>query len=91
MSQRANLQLVREPIVDKCKGCKRAMGDGFCYVYISPGVKWRFGNCPMATHLEAASISAAKKKRIGQMKQKKQPELSKQQRKAYARVGMQGN
>jgi len=39
----------------KCEGCNKVTtntaGEKLCLVFPSPDAKWRFGNCPMASHL----------------------------------------
>jgi hypothetical protein len=44
------------PITEKCEGCqkvvKRPSGD-YCLAFPDPAIKWRFGNCSMATHMKA--------------------------------------
>ena len=58
-----------QPVIDKCKGCKR-IENGYCKVYIFPKAKWRSGNCPMATHLEK-ELTKEERVRIGQQKQRR--------------------
>lgn len=50
-------QLTREPIIDKCVGCDKVRvgperGVGTCVAFLYPSVKWRIGNCPLASHLK---------------------------------------
>jgi len=44
------------PITEKCEGCQKVVnrpsGD-YCLAFPDPAIKWRFGNCGMATHLKA--------------------------------------
>lgn len=46
------------PIIEKCEGCQkivnRPSGD-YCLVFPDPAIKWRVGNCSMATHTKAAN------------------------------------
>jgi len=46
----------RQPVVDKCKDfegrtCNHITEDGKCEVYINPRYWWRYGVCPMGTHV----------------------------------------
>ncbi|MDR1487695.1 MAG: PxxKW family cysteine-rich protein [Deltaproteobacteria bacterium] len=62
-------------IAEKCEGCERVMSHNetkYCLAFPDPSVRWRLGNCSMATHIKAASAKAeASKVRVGQQKQKK--------------------
>ncbi|MDR3154860.1 MAG: PxxKW family cysteine-rich protein [Deltaproteobacteria bacterium] len=61
-------------IAEKCEGCDRTIevsGTKYCSVFPDPTVKWRLGNCNMATHIKVESKSADAKVRVGQQKQKK--------------------
>lgn len=66
------------PVIDKClngeggASCER-IENGYCKVYIFPEVKWRGGNCPMATHLKKKelNIKEQNKIRVGQQKQRR--------------------
>jgi hypothetical protein len=42
-----------------------------CQAYLYPDMKWRLGNCPLATHLTAVIEEQKGKRRVGQQKQKK--------------------
>ena len=42
----------RSPIIDKCIGCEKVLPNGSCNAYIYPVVKWKNGNCPLASHLQ---------------------------------------
>jgi hypothetical protein len=57
----------------KCEGCDRTFpydDKMYCAVFPDPVVKWRLGNCNMATHIKVESKDASKV-RVGQQKQKK--------------------
>ena len=58
-----------QPVVEKCGDCEK-IENGYCSVYIFPETKWRAGNCPVATHIEAEELTAQQKAkiRIGQQK-----------------------
>jgi hypothetical protein len=52
------------PIIEKCEGCqkvlKRPTGD-YCLAFPDPAIKWRFGNCSMATHFKASGEKKVQK------------------------------
>lgn len=50
----------RKAIVEKCAGCKRVV-ENFCNACIDPSLKWKNGNCNMATNLMDAKVKANKK------------------------------
>jgi hypothetical protein len=61
-------------VVEKCEGCDRIkiFGDEkYCLAYPDPTVRWRLGNCSMATHIKSETGSGPSKVRVGQQKQKK--------------------
>ncbi|MDR3204693.1 MAG: PxxKW family cysteine-rich protein [Deltaproteobacteria bacterium] len=61
-------------IAEKCEGCDRvrpAEGQKFCSNFMDPSVRWRLGNCNMATHIKVEGKTDAGKVRVGQQKQKK--------------------
>jgi hypothetical protein len=61
-------------ILDKCQGCERTQtveGKQYCAAFPNPAVRWRLGNCNMATHIKVESKTDAAKVRVGQQKQKK--------------------
>jgi hypothetical protein len=61
-------------VIEKCEGCDRAKAFGdkkFCSAFPDPAVRWRVGNCNMATHIKTETAAAASKVRVGQQKQKK--------------------
>lgn len=63
---------LRSPIDEKCKGCSRTEmidGNELCRAYIDPPLKWRLGDCGLATHI--ISEAAAKKKKLNPIKQSK--------------------
>ncbi len=42
-------------VVEKCEGCQKAKEfptGAYCLVSPDPAIKWRAGNCNMATHLK---------------------------------------
>lgn len=44
-------------IVEECSGCNRAAefeSGWYCSVAPEPAIKWKLGNCNMATHVQAA-------------------------------------
>ncbi len=53
----------------KCDGCKHVEGT-VCDAYVKPEVKWRIGNCPLASHI-TNTITSNVKVRVGQQKQRK--------------------
>jgi hypothetical protein len=71
----------RQPLHKKCCQeldgtehlCSRAMDGNVCDVYAFPEAKWRLGDCPMADSIlkESVQTAPAKKKRVGQQKQKR--------------------
>ena len=66
--------LLRSPVIDKCSGCARIEfnaqvleGDKLitidaCAAYIDPKMKWRLGNCGLATNVVIEETKAAKYK-----------------------------
>ena len=45
------------PIVEQCEGCQKTKefsAGNFCLSFPDPAVKWRLGDCSMATHLKAS-------------------------------------
>jgi hypothetical protein len=51
-------------IIEKCDGCQRVkeFSKGkYCLVFPDPTVKWRFGNCSMATHIKAVQEKPTQK------------------------------
>ncbi|MDR3134728.1 MAG: PxxKW family cysteine-rich protein [Deltaproteobacteria bacterium] len=61
-------------IDQRCEGCDRVVAHGekkFCAAFPDPAVRWRLGNCNMATHIKVESKADASKVRVGQQKQKK--------------------
>ncbi|MDR2611328.1 MAG: PxxKW family cysteine-rich protein, partial [Deltaproteobacteria bacterium] len=62
------------PTDEKCEGCERVLkveGSAYCGVFPDPTVKWRLGNCNMATHIKVETKGSEAKVRVGQQKQKK--------------------
>ena len=48
-----DLLALRDPIDEKCKGCKKIElvdEKELCTAYIEPSIKWRLGDCLLATH-----------------------------------------
>ncbi len=72
MAKYAMPELEILPIHEKCNGCLKA-DDLTCSIYANPSAQWRFGFCPMATHLIAIapSTETKRKRRPGQQKQLK--------------------
>jgi hypothetical protein len=65
---------VCRPIDEKCEGCDRIKlynEQKFCAAFPDPAVRWRLGNCNLATHIKAETKGDANKVRVGQQKQKK--------------------
>ncbi|MDR3154970.1 MAG: PxxKW family cysteine-rich protein [Deltaproteobacteria bacterium] len=61
-------------LAEKCEGCERVIAAAdakYCAVFPDPQVKWRLGNCNMATHIKVETKGADSKVRVGQQKQKK--------------------
>jgi len=66
------LLALREPIVEKCDGCARTemMNENIvCKAYINPSLKWRLGDCGLATHI--VKEENTKKKKINPIKASK--------------------
>jgi len=45
-------------IVEKCEGCQKVLElptGNYCQVFPDPAIKWRVGNCNMATHVKASN------------------------------------
>jgi hypothetical protein len=53
-----DINLNREPIIDKCIGCDKVTvgperGIATCLAYLYPASKWRFGlQCPLASNIK---------------------------------------
>ncbi|MDR0356057.1 MAG: PxxKW family cysteine-rich protein [Deltaproteobacteria bacterium] len=61
-------------IIEKCEGCDRVQTFGeqkFCNCSPDPSIRWRLGNCSLATHIKVESKQDSSKVRVGQQKQKK--------------------
>ncbi len=59
-------------IVEKCDGCARTIeyGSGrYCTSTPSPSLKWRAGNCNLATHVSSAKVE--KKVKVNPLKASK--------------------
>ncbi len=55
---------VCKPIVEKCEGCGRVSefsSEKYCTSNPEPDIKWKVGNCNMATHIKL-EVSETKKK-----------------------------
>jgi len=66
------LLALREPIDEKCNGCARTEivdEKELCKAYIQPSMKWRLGDCGLATHIVTEETS--KKKKINPLKASK--------------------
>lgn len=45
------------PIVEQCGGCQKVIegpSGNYCMIFPDPIIKWRLGNCNMATHIIAS-------------------------------------
>ena len=79
--------IIRQPVVDQCKGCGNVLEDGSCYRYAQPAAWWRAAGCPMHTeNRKVAEATKKGKKRAGQQHQRKSKALSPQQAKSYSRI-----
>ena len=58
----------KQYIVSECWPCTRQDELGECSAYQYPALKWRNGNCPMATHLVPQESKFKAKERVGQQK-----------------------
>lgn len=50
-------------IVSQCEGCGHVMefnGRSYCKTYADPSMKWSFGSCNFATHVEAPKVAEQK-------------------------------
>ncbi|MFO7838231.1 MAG: PxxKW family cysteine-rich protein [Desulfosalsimonadaceae bacterium] len=59
-------------IVEACSGCNRVVdyeGGWFCSVAPDPAVKWKNGNCNLATHVSTETVE--KKQKINPIKASK--------------------
>jgi len=55
---------VCHPIVEQCKGCSRTVevaAGVYCAACPEPALKWKRGNCNMATHIVAAVAESKQK------------------------------
>lgn len=69
-----DLRKLRMPIDEKCKGCmKTEIVDGheLCLAYIDPPLKWRFGECGLATHHGREIITEKEKYKPGKYGKKR--------------------
>lgn len=51
-------------IVEQCEGCQKVKEfptGKYCLIFPDPAIKWRIGNCNMATHTKAAAAKAQAK------------------------------
>jgi hypothetical protein len=61
-------------VAEKCDGCDRIKtveDKRYCAAFPDPTVRWRLGNCNMATHIKTETKGDSAKVRVGQQKQKK--------------------
>jgi len=61
-----------KPIVEKCEGCQRAAeyeAGKFCLSAPDPDLKWKSGNCNLATHVK--TVVETKKQKINPIKASK--------------------
>ena len=52
------------PIVEQCIGCQKVIEgptEKDCMNFPDPTVKWKMGNCSMATHVKAATVEKVQK------------------------------
>ena len=64
----------RQPIDEKCIGCKKTevIGENtLCKAYIEPSLRWRLGNCALASHNIIDEDSKSKKKKLNPIKKSK--------------------
>jgi len=57
------MEILKEPIIEKCLGCDRVIQDNekqVCKTYPVPRALWRSRNCPMATHLKREVVEEKK-------------------------------
>ncbi len=62
---------VCKPIVEKCEGCSRTTefaSEKYCVSLADPELKWKNGNCNLATHVV---VEAKKKQKINPIKASK--------------------
>ncbi len=62
---------VCNPIIDKCEGCARVIefsSEKYCVSNPGPELKWKNGNCNLATHVV---VEAKKKQKINPIKASK--------------------
>lgn len=60
------------PIIDECKGCARTSEfktSAYCTAAPDPSLKWKNGNCNIATH--AKTVVTTKKQKINPIKASK--------------------
>ena len=48
-----------QPVIDKCEGCAR-VDNGYCDAYPEPELKWKNGDCNLATNI-VREVKAKKK------------------------------
>lgn len=63
---------VCKPIVEKCEGCNRITefsSEKYCLSAPEPDVKWKNGNCNLATHV--VNVVVEKKQKINPIKASK--------------------
>jgi len=51
-------------IVEQCEGCQKVMElpkGKYCISFPDPTVKWRRGNCNMATHVKVVTVKTTEK------------------------------
>ncbi len=61
-----------KPVIDKCSGCSRSAEYEtgiFCKAAPDPAIKWKNGNCNLATHVK--TIIETKKQKINPIKASK--------------------
>lgn len=61
-----------KPVVEQCEGCRRVCefeGQTYCTAAPEPALKWKNGNCNMATHVK--TVVETKKQKINPIKASK--------------------
>ncbi|MFH1152578.1 MAG: PxxKW family cysteine-rich protein [Pseudomonadota bacterium] len=61
-----------KPIIEQCEGCNRVVeceGGKYCSAAPDPAVKWKNGNCNLATHIKI--VVETKKQKLNPIKASK--------------------
>ena len=62
------------PVVEQCNGCQKAKefpSGTYCLMFPDPAIKWRTGNCNMATHMKAAAGNGKAQGKVNPIKASK--------------------